>query len=252
MTILRMIPQDGTEAGLFGPDRRRLALFAAVALAIHLAAFSLLDSWGPGGLYRVGSMGPPPERFLELDLELAGPPEPPAPEEAPLPLDGGPAAGVEPPPADAGAETAGDQASHPPLGPSASLVPEDGSGPAALPEQPDNTINLEDTAPQFKSYHTSVRSAVARRWILPPEARTNFQPGRFTAVMTLSRQGQILLIVVEESSGSPGLDFAAMEALRGAAPYPPFPSDLEEFGQLNFRLHFDYRAVQRRIGPAEP
>jgi TonB family protein len=66
--------------------------------------------------------------------------------------------------------------------------------------------------------------------------------------MTLSRQGEVLLIVVEESSGSPGLDFAAMEALRGAAPYEPFPSELADFSQLNFRLHFDYRAAVRYLG----
>jgi protein TonB len=90
---------------------------------------------------------------------------------------------------------------------------------------------------------------VARHWILPPEARSNFQPGRFTAVMTLGRHGQIALIAVEESSGSPSLDYAAMEAIRGAAPFEPFPPELAEHEQLSFRLHFDYRAVYRQAAP---
>jgi TonB family protein len=67
--------------------------------------------------------------------------------------------------------------------------------------------------------------------------------------MTLNRQGQILVITVEESSGSPTLDNAAMEALRGAAPYEPFPEELVGHERLSFRLHFDYRAVYRQAAP---
>jgi TonB family protein len=105
---------------------------------------------------------------------------------------------------------------------------------------------VEKTAPRLKSYNTTVRGAVARHWLLPPEARSNFQPGRFTAVMTLDRKGRVILITVEESSGSSTLDYAAMEALRGAAPYEPFPEELLHNEQLSFRLHFDYRAVYRQ------
>jgi protein TonB len=135
----------------------------------------------------------------------------------------------------------------------ASLWPEDipQSSEPNVPTGEDNTISLERTAPKFKSYNSIVRSAVARHWILPPEARNNFQPGRFTAVMTLDRLGQVQLILVEESSGSPSLDYAAMEALRGAAPYEPFPEELAHLEQLSFRLHFDYRAVYRRAVTVE-
>jgi protein TonB len=109
----------------------------------------------------------------------------------------------------------------------------------------DNTINVEESAPKLKSYDTSVRAAVARHWILPPSARTNFQPGRFSASMTINRYGEIVSIVVKESAGSTTLDYAAMEALRGAAPYPPFPEELANLSQRTFLIHFDYRAVLR-------
>jgi protein TonB len=105
---------------------------------------------------------------------------------------------------------------------------------------------LEKTAPAAKSYDTLIRSAVATHWILPPEARSNFQPGRFTASLTLDPRGDILHIVVEESSGSTSLDHAAMEALRAASPYPPFPEELQNLEQMTFRIHFDYLAVVRK------
>ncbi|MDR0549844.1 MAG: TonB family protein [Deltaproteobacteria bacterium] len=132
----------------------------------------------------------------------------------------------------------------------ASLWPEDSQiEPSTQTARPDNTVSVEETAPRLKSYNVSVRGAVARSWILPPEARNNFQPGRFTAVMTLDREGRILVIAVEESSGNPSLDNAAMEAIRGAAPFEPFPAELADHDQLSFRLHFDYRAVYRPAAP---
>ncbi|MDR2367116.1 MAG: TonB family protein [Deltaproteobacteria bacterium] len=250
--------QDDPKAALFGADRQRFTLFLTLALGLHLAAFHL---WGSLGLTPYGAFDAleiPQESFLELALELAGPPDGPAPPEAGSPPPEAEAPPLEVPPDEAAPnEATPDEAAPdeptpdepPPLRPSANLLENTAPVTTPLRELPDNTVNLEDTAPEFKSYHTFVRSAVARHWILPPEARTNFKPGRFTAIMTISREGQILSIVVEESSNSSPLDFAAMEAMRGAAPYPPFPPELSEFSQLNFRLHFDYRAIQRRVGP---
>jgi TonB family protein len=118
-------------------------------------------------------------------------------------------------------------------------------------QEPDNTVSVEETAPRFKSYNSTVRSSVARHWLLPPAARSNFQPGRFSAIMTLDRNGQVILIEIKESSGSPTLDYAAMEALRGGAPYEPFPDELSGFSQLNFRINFDYRAIIRHTIPLD-
>ncbi|MDR1313154.1 MAG: TonB C-terminal domain-containing protein [Deltaproteobacteria bacterium] len=115
----------------------------------------------------------------------------------------------------------------------------------------DNAVRLEETAPAVKSYDASVRSRVAMHWILPPEARSNFQPGRFTASMSLAPDGSILVIMVEESSGSSTLDHAAMEALKAAAPFDPFPASMLGLDQMTFRIHFDYRAVVRRTLPGQ-
>jgi protein TonB len=112
-------------------------------------------------------------------------------------------------------------------------------------------MRVERTAPAVKSYDAAIRSRVAMHWLLPPEARTNFQPGRFTASMTLAPDGSILVIMVEESSGSATLDHAAMEALKAAAPFEPFPEPMAHLAQMTFTIHFDYRAVVRRALPGQ-
>jgi TonB family protein len=190
----------------------------------------------------------PSERFLELYLEIGGP----APEAAQASQEAI-AEALQALSQGGGAREPSDQEAaalaDPARLPSSAQILEGGAAAPAGPGE-DRTMNLEETAPALKSYNSLVRTAVARHWILPPAARSNFQPGRLVAVMTLSRQGQVQVIMVEESSGIPALDFAAMEALRGAAPYPPFPPELGGHQALNFRFHFDYKAVQRRPGAA--
>ena len=107
---------------------------------------------------------------------------------------------------------------------------------------PDPPIQVEGEAPELKSYYTAIRRAVNRGWIMPPAARTQFRPGRLTVDFTVSRDGALLRFVVIESTGNPILDHAAQEALRSAAPFPPFPEELTKFSQLDIRMHFDYQA----------
>lgn len=263
-------------APAWGPGRLRLALFLAAAAWIHLGFFLLWERLGPD------LMSPPPvtEEMLgtplEITLELSSPeagetagPDPPAPDalSPAAPPAGAPGAGMRIPPPET-PESPPDAVQAPPgipdrgamaragidfpLSRDTPLLQEgapgagEGAGPA-----PDSPIRLERTAPAVKSYDASVRAKVNMHWILPPEARANFQPGRFTASMTLAPDGTILIIMVEESSGSTTLDHAAMEALKAAAPYDPFPETMAGLEQMTFRIHFDYRAVVRRALPGQ-
>lgn len=146
-------------------------------------------------------------------------------------------------PADAGAVAAADpdalQGAEPDLA-RAELLPPDDSQSAPL--NPDPPIVLEGEAPKFKSYYTIIRGAVARNWILSPEARAQFRPSRLTVDFTVARDGTFLRLVVVQSTGSPSLDHAGLEAIRSAAPFPVFPEELRQYGQLDIRMHFDYQA----------
>ncbi|MDR2340125.1 MAG: TonB C-terminal domain-containing protein [Deltaproteobacteria bacterium] len=245
-------------------SRQNLLLFLALAAWLHLCLFLGLERLGLGSLADTTlDMAAIPQP-MELILELS-PPAPESPPEAllePIPEPPPQYLPQEDPPAPlqgAGAlqaEYTGPEAERP-LRPEELLDPLDnqvktfsfssssqllGDGEEAMAPT-DSTVNVDEYAPPNKSYDSQVRAFVARHWILPPAARNNFQPGRFSASMTIGREGDILSIVVRESAGNTALDYAAMEALRGAAPYPPFPPEYAHLTQRSFLINFDYRAV---------
>lgn len=110
------------------------------------------------------------------------------------------------------------------------------------PVNPEPPISVEGQAPDRKSYYTAIRMAVNKHWIIPPAAKDRYRPGRLTVDFTISPQGEVWLMVVIGSTGNAILDHAGQEAIRSAAPFPPFPDDLKKFSQLEIRMHFDYKA----------
>lgn len=119
------------------------------------------------------------------------------------------------------------------------------------PIKPEPPISVEGQAPERKSYYTTIRMAVNNRWIIPPAAKNRFRPGRLTVDFIITRQGKVERLLVIESTGNTILDHAGQEAIRSAAPFPPFPDELQKFSQLEIRMHFDYKA-QHLPRPAKP
>lgn len=118
-------------------------------------------------------------------------------------------------------------------------------GEAAAPGQVDPPISLEDQAPARKSYDTAIRMAINKNFIIPPAAKNLMKPGQLVVFFTISRQGQLLRTVVEESSGNASLDHAGLEAL-SAAVFPPLPPELAHLEQIDIRMTFDFKIVYRR------
>jgi len=104
----------------------------------------------------------------------------------------------------------------------------------------EETISLESRAPEYLSYLSQVKLRIKSRWIFPSEARDRYESGRLTLVFTLDRTGKLHRVVIESPSGRPVLDQAAIEAVRGADPFPTFPEHIN-LERLNIRAHFDYR-----------
>lgn len=84
-----------------------------------------------------------------------------------------------------------------------------------------------------------------RRWInkykkYPDTAVKQKQQGVPLLVIRLRRDGTVLDVAIDKSSGFPLLDEAALKAVRDASPVPPFPAgypnDQMEIG-LDFRFH---------------
>jgi len=117
--------------------------------------------------------------------------------------------------------------------------------------KPEPPIRVEGEAPERKSYYTAIRMAVNSRWIIPPAAKNSYKPGRLTIDFTINSQGGLERWLTIKSTGSEPLDHAGQEAIRSAAPFPPFPDDLNKFSQLDIRMHFDYKA-QPLPRPTQP
>jgi TonB family protein len=67
-----------------------------------------------------------------------------------------------------------------------------------------------------------------RRWIAkykqyPPEAKKRKQEGTVMVAFTLARDGTVLSVDIERSSGVPVIDQAVFDMMRRASPVPPVP-----------------------------
>ena len=59
--------------------------------------------------------------------------------------------------------------------------------------------------------------------------------------VTLARDGKLMAATIKQSTGSPDLDNLALDAVRQAAPYPPFPQDLKG-NNRSFLVPFRYQS----------
>ena len=57
-------------------------------------------------------------------------------------------------------------------------------------------------------------------------ARAANQHGRVVTRVTLARDGGLLDVSIDSSSGRPSLDAAELDAIRKAAPFPPLPANM--------------------------
>jgi TonB family protein len=233
MAILRPTLTHGHESRDIKSALSLLILMFVISAWAHLVGFIVwetLDLKARDRFYFEMADASPPPPVLELTLLMNEPEAAPRAEDQAEPEAGDQAAPQVAPEVP--------QALDPDLARAELLPP--GEEPGA--PNPDPPVVLEAEAPKFKSYYTLIRSAVARNWIMSPEARAQFRPSRLTVDFTIGRDGAFLQLVVVQSTGSPSLDHAGLEAIRSAAPFPSFPEELRQYSQLDIRMHFDYQA----------
>jgi protein TonB len=81
-----------------------------------------------------------------------------------------------------------------------------------------------------------VRGLIDQRKEYPYQSRRQEQEGTVLIRFTLSRQGLLLgEPVMEKRSRYERLNTSALEAVKNAAPYPPFPGEIGE-GELTFQV----------------
>jgi len=93
----------------------------------------------------------------------------------------------------------------------------------------------------ISSYFARVQAHLSRQ-VYPTEARAGGVSGIVRVVFSLGRDGRVLSVSLAQGSGKSVLDQAALAIVRGAAPFPPFPSEITESRlELGAPIRFDLR-----------
>jgi protein TonB len=199
---------------------------ALTSFGLHVAAIATI--WG---LSHKVLPPPTPERVIELVLapKQLAPPEPPPPPKAEPQKPQAKASSARPLPALVARSTpvAAEQAevAAPPVVPAtpvapAAAEPAKSAAPEAPPAQPKPRVISNDGIPS--DYVNQVYSRISRHTSYPRAAKMRREEGRVAYKLTLNPQGELLKYEIQ-ASGSEALDDAAVDAIKGAAPFPKLP-----------------------------
>jgi len=109
-----------------------------------------------------------------------------------------------------------------------------------VPEQ--DRLSEEELNNLWSGYTTKVRQMIARAKIYPPKAREKGQQGKIQLSFKIGKDGTVLKLLVEHSSGYEILDEAARMAITDAGPFPPIPEKLnKQYALLELPISFVLR-----------
>lgn len=113
---------------------------------------------------------------------------------------------------------------------------------AVLSFDSQDQLSDEELNDLWNGYTTTVRQMIARAKVYPPGAREKGQQGRINLSFKLGKNGDVLKLLVEHSSGHTMLDEAARDAVKNAGPFPPIPEKLnKQYVSLKLPVSFILR-----------
>lgn len=106
----------------------------------------------------------------------------------------------------------------------------------------DEPISLNTTETKYASYFARIKHQIERIWVYPEEAARRGVSGEITLRFQISKDGNLIGVYLVDASGSKLLDVAAMKAVKGAAPFYPFPLTITK-QKLSILATFIYSPV---------
>jgi TonB family protein len=89
--------------------------------------------------------------------------------------------------------------------------------------------------PDFGPYIAELQRRIKRNWTPPSDNRNK----RIVALFTIGRDGRLLGLRIQTSSGEPLADEAAKAAIRASAPFRPLPANYRQ-NDIDVQFIFDY------------
>ena len=105
----------------------------------------------------------------------------------------------------------------------------------------DEPISLDTKEAKYVSYFSRIKQQIQRVWVYPSQGTKRTLSGELTLKFEISKDGNLLSLRLINSSGSNILDANAIKAVRGAAPYYPFPITITK-KKLSILATFVYNA----------
>ena len=105
----------------------------------------------------------------------------------------------------------------------------------------DEPISLDTKEVKYASYFGRIKQQIQRVWVYPSQGTKRTLSGELTLKFEISKDGNLLSLRLINGSGSNILDANAVKAVRGAAPYYPFPITITK-KKLSILATFIYNA----------
>lgn len=94
-------------------------------------------------------------------------------------------------------------------------------------EDDDEVISLDTRESKYASYFARLKHQIERVWAYPEDAARRGISGRLTLRFQISKDGNLMNVRLIDNSGYNVLDEAALQAVKTAAPYYPFPVTID-------------------------
>lgn len=104
----------------------------------------------------------------------------------------------------------------------------------------EDTVDLDTTEFKYLSYFLKLKRQIEGVWNYPETSRLRGEQGELFLVFTLRKNGDLEGVSLINPSGYARLDDEAINAIRTAAPYAPFPEQWNSLEKLNIRAVFRY------------
>ena len=97
-----------------------------------------------------------------------------------------------------------------------------------IEEDDGEAISLDTKESKYASYFARIKRQIELSWDYPNEAQRKGITGELTLRFQISRDGNLMNVRLINSSGYSILDEAALQAVKSAAPYYPFPVTIDK------------------------
>ena len=103
----------------------------------------------------------------------------------------------------------------------------------------DEPVSLDTKEVKYASYFARIKHQIERVWIYPLPAAQKGISGDLSLTFRISKDGNLMGVRLVEQSGHEILDVAALKAVKEAAPFYPFPKNIQQ-DKLTILANFIY------------